>query len=485
MASQASTADANQDLARRVAELERELTKAHRREAAAAEVLRIIGSSPTDLQPVFDAIVANCQQLLAAHSAIVSRLVGRDLMLAAFTPVNSQADEELRRLFPTRGGPIAAAVRERTPFVIDDTETDDRLPQNERLLAHRRGYRSLLVVPMLSEGHAVGTINVTRSASGGFSEQEIRLLQTFADQAVIAIENTRLFEDVQTRTNELQEALEQQTATSSVLQVISRSQTDIEPVLNVVVESAMRLCDAYDAVILLKDGETLRMSAHFGPIPIDFIALPLNRDWVAGCSVIDSKVMHIPDLDATGSEFPLTRENAAREGFRALVAAPLLRRGTAIGTILIRRLEARPFSDKQIVLLQTFADQAVIAIENTRLFEEVQARTRELQESLEFQTASSEVLNVISRSPAQLQPVLNTIVETASRLCKADHAHVFRLQDGKYHLVAHNQIEHHIVEYLTTNPIGLDQPGSVTARARSEEHTSELQSLRHLVCRLL
>jgi signal transduction histidine kinase len=232
-----------------------------------------------------------------------------------------------------------------------------------------------------------------------------------------------------------------------------------------VVESAMRLCDAYDAVILLKDGETLRMSAHFGPIPIDFIALPLNRDWVAGCSVIDSKVMHIPDLDATGSEFPLTRENAAREGFRALVAAPLLRRGTAIGTILIRRLEARPFSDKQIVLLQTFADQAVIAIENTRLFEEVQARTRELQELLEFQTASSEVLNVISRSPAQLQPVLNTIVETASRLCKADHAHVFRLQDGKYHLVAHNQTQHHIIEYLSKNPIGLDQLGSVTARA--------------------
>jgi two-component system, NtrC family, sensor kinase len=255
MAPQASTADANQDLARRVAELERELTKAHRREAAAAEVLRIIGSSPTDLQPVFDAIVASCQQLLAAHSAIVSRLVGPDLMLAAFTRVNPQADEELRRLFPTRCGPIAAAVRERTPFVIDDTETDDRLPQNERLLARRRGYRSLLVVPMLSKGHAVGTINVTRSASGGFSEQEIRLLQTFADQAVIAIENTRLFEDVQARTNELQEALEQQTATSSVLQVISRSQTDIEPVLNVVVESAMRLCDAYDAVILLKDGE--------------------------------------------------------------------------------------------------------------------------------------------------------------------------------------------------------------------------------------
>src|SRR5262245_42517193 len=228
MAPQASTADANKDLARKVAELERELTKAHRREAAAAEVLRVIGSSPTDLQPVFDAIVASCQQLLAAHSAIVSRLVGRDLMLAAFTRVNPQADEELRRLFPTRGGPIAAAVRERTPFVIDDTETDDRLPQNERLLAQRRGYRSLLVVPMLSKGHAVGTINVTRSAPGGFLQQEIRLLQTFADQAVIAIENTRLFEAEQASKRELQESLEYQTATSEVLKVISSSPGELE-----------------------------------------------------------------------------------------------------------------------------------------------------------------------------------------------------------------------------------------------------------------
>ena len=262
--------------------------------------------------------------------------------------------------------------------------------------------------------------------------KEIELITTFADQAVIAIENTRLFEEVQGRTLELQESLEQQTATSGVLQVISRSPTDIEPVLNVVVESAMRICDAYDAVILLKDGDTLRTSAHFGPIPIDFIALPLGRDWVAGRAVVESKVMHVPDLDATGGEFPLTQENAAREGFRALVAAPLLRRGAAIGTIVIRRREARPFSDKQIALLQTFANQAVIAIENTRLFEEVQARTRELQEALQQQTATSEVLSVISSSPGELKPVFQAMLANAIQTCEANFGIMFGFADGAF-----------------------------------------------------
>ncbi|MFL5174259.1 MAG: GAF domain-containing protein [Microvirga sp.] len=301
----------------------------------------------------------------------------------------------------------------------------------------------------------------------------MELVTTFADQAVIAIENVRLFDEVQARTRELEEALEYQTATGDVLNVISRSPAQIQPVLDAIVETARRLCDAYDAVILLREGEFLSVASHRGPIPVDIAKWPISRGWVTGRAIVDGKPMHVADLQAAAEEFPDGHAMAMRQGHRTLLATPLLREEVAIGAIVIRRTEVRPFSEKQIAVLQTFADQAVIAIENARLFEEVQTRTAELQESLEYQTATSEVLNVISRSPSDIQPVLDAIAETAQRLCQAENVFIMRKRNGLFHLASHRNASPEQVEFLTDHPLTPDR-GSVCGRVALERRTIHL-----------
>ena len=291
-------------------------------------------------------------------------------------------------------------------------------------IARARGIRSLLYSPLMSKGAAIGVIVVTRRNPGPFSAHHIELLQTFADQAVIAIENVRLFDEVQAKTRDLTEALTYQTGSANILSVIASSPTDVGPVLKAIVESACELCDAVDAIVLLKDGDGLRVSAHHGPIPIDMERWTISRKWVAGQAFLDRKPVQVHDLlSAEGDEFPDTRQRTARTGTRSILSVPLLREGESIGTIVLRRTEVHPFSDKQIALLQTFADQAVIAIGNVRLFDEVQAKTRDLTESLEQQTATSEVLEVISASTGELEPVFQKMLENATRVCGAQLRH--------------------------------------------------------------
>ena len=267
--------------------------------------------------------------------------------------------------------------------------------------ARAHGTRTLLNVPLMREGSPLGTITIWRDVVEPFTDRQIELVKTFADQAVIAIENVRLFKELDARNRQLTEALEQQTATSEILRVIASSPTDIQPVLDVVAENAARLCEATDANIYRIEGSEYRIVAAHGnmPIPRRDEARPLIRGVVPGRAMIDREVIHVHDMGSSEAqvEFPEASALVKNFGIRTVLAAPLLREGTAIGAILIRRNEVQPFSEKQIALLRTFADQAVIAIENVRLFKELQERTRELVESVEEMKALSEVGQAVAR----------------------------------------------------------------------------------------
>jgi two-component system NtrC family sensor kinase len=401
-------------------------------QTATADILKVIASSPSAARPVFEAIAERSNRLINGLSTAVFSIADGQMHLQAFTRTNPEAD---------------AALQAASPFVLSaygwgeeisrgeivrilDTETDVRVQPTLRELARMRGYRSMLFVPLLRERAPIGMISVTRVEPGPFADAHVELLQTFADQAVIAIENARLFEEVRGRTRELQETLDYQTATADILNVISRSPSQLTPVLETIVETALRLCDAYDALLMIREGDVLVSVAHRGPLPTAQ-TVPVDRDWVAGRAVADAESVHVHDLLAQEQEFPRGYALAKQQGLRTVLASPLKRGDGAIGVLVIRRTDMRPFSDKQVAVLQTFADQAVIAIENVRLFEELQGRTRELQQSLEYQTATSDVLSVISRSTTDLQPVLDTLAESAARLSESVSA-VIALRDGDF-----------------------------------------------------
>jgi two-component system NtrC family sensor kinase len=447
-ADQAVIAIENVRLFKELEEKNRTISEALDQQTATAEILRSISSSPTDVQPVFDTIVQSAARLCGASIAGVFRTDGTMLYHPANYGSSPEALAIARARYPRpldRTTNPGIAILTRAVHHVPDIE-DPSVPDHIRQVGRILGFRSSVTVPMLREGEPLGAINVAWATPGHFVDAEVALLQTFADQAVIAIENVRLFTELQAKNQALTqahaqvtEALEQQTATGEILRVIASSPTDVQPVLDTVIQSAARLCEAYSATLGLVDGNVMHVAANYGPLgasrPEERV--PLTRGSVMGRSIIDGQPTHVLDLaNADEAEFPLGRALATRFGHRTTLAAPLLREGASLGAIVIRRRDVRAFSDRQITLLQIFADQAVIAIENVRLFKELQARNRELTQALDREAATGEILRVINSSPTTADPVFDAILERGMRLCRADVGLLVLTEEDMFRLVA-------------------------------------------------
>jgi signal transduction histidine kinase len=422
-------------LERKVEERTRELQEALEQQTATAEVLRVISSSPTDLQPVMDAVAENAARLCDASDAQIVRIEGDELPRVAF--YGSLPDGRPARPRVTRGLVTGRVVMERRTIHVHDLAAEiDEYPES-RPLQEASGTRTILGTPLLREGVPIGAILIRRLEVRPFSDKQIKLLEIFADQAVIAIENVRLFQELQVRNRDLTESLEQQTATAQILRVISQSPTDLTPVFEAILTSALHLCEAeFGEDFRYSDG-TFESVATRGPLSPGFAQM-IGRvvrpgpQLGLGRLLVDRRPVHIPDVTAEPAydQRDPVRMATAEQGVRTWLGFPMLKEQALIGALVIYRREVRPFTDKQVELVGTFASQAVIAIENVRLFQELNARTQDLSQSLEETGALSEVIRAVSSS-LDLREVLDTVARQAIALSGADGCGIFELSPAR------------------------------------------------------
>ena len=443
------------------AQLRRERDEALEQQTATSEVLNVISNSGSDLQVVFDTVVENAVRLCEAERGYIFRFDGELLRAVASYNAGTENWEFVNRnpIAPGRLSVSARAALERRTVQVPDVQADREYAY---VLHDGEPIRTTLSVPMLKGNDLVGTITIYKLEVKPFTEKQIALIETFANQAVIAIENARLL-------NELRQSLQQQTATADVLQVISRSAFDLQPVFDTVAESSVRLCGADKAFIFRFDGEVLRMVAGYNASPEleEFVRqnpIRPGRHTGTARAALERRTVHIPDVLAD-PEYTYGAKNV--DPIRTVLGVPIVKVDELLGVIMIYRLEVKPFAEKQIALVETFADQAAIAIENVRLFEAEQKRTAELSEALERQTATADVLKVISRSAFDLQTVLNTLTESAARLCGADKGAIMMREGDAYWMRSNYGFADEAVQYALSHPIQPDR-GSATGRVALE-----------------
>ena len=435
------------------------------RQTATSEILRVISESQTNLQPIFEAIVRSAAQLCEATFAVLHQFDGHLITFEVHHGMTEQEAEGSRQRFPLpidRETAVGRAILDRRTTHIHDIRRDPEY----RASAWQLSFRTVLAVPLLREGVPVGAIGLWRREVKPFPENQITLVETFADQAVIAIENVRLLKELEARNSDLM-------ATSGILQVISRSLTDVQPVLDTVAESAARLCASPDVSIFLREAGQLRVAARHGSIPSDTM-LPLTHDTGVGAAVLAGRTIQVADMQTEANRFPISVQNAQRLGFRTVLNVPLMREGVAIGAISLRRTEAQLFGEPQVSLLETFADQAVIAIENVRLFKELQASNQDIREALDTQTATSDILRVISSSPTDVTPVFDAICRSAVRLLGAHQGGVFRFDGKLVHIAALTSLNPEAEGRLRTRFPQTPNPHTGSGRAIVEKRVFQI-----------
>ena len=434
------------------ARLLNELRQSLKQQTATADVLKVISRSTFDLQPVLDALLETAAKLCAADMASIATRDGEVYRVKANYALNPEWNALVRTLLfrPGRDTVTGRTLLERQTVQIADITTDPEYALSAA--ASVRKIRTVIGVPLLREGDPTGVMQLARSRNEPFTERQIELIRTFADQAAIAIENARLLNELRQRTADLTETLEQQTATANVLEVISRSAFDLQAVFEAVAESSVRLCGADRAFIFRFDSEFLRMAVSYNSSGefAEWIAnhpIPPGRHSAAARAALERRTIHIPDVQAD-PEFTYGAKDF--EAIRTVLAVPILKGDDLLGVMIMNRLEVRPFSDQQIALVETFADQAAIAIENVRLLDE-------LRQSLEQQTATADVLKVISRSTFDLQKVLDTLVASAAELCRAERASITLPKGEVYHRVASHGFSAEFREFLDHHPLAIDR----------------------------